>query len=151
MIPLRADVIVAILVIVLESFPVQTSKCHENASPTAVCIPIGYTLASCCLGNNTRDASMANCHAKGEVSQNCVAYCCGYIMSPTAVYVRIGDTLANCCRGNKTKDANMVNYYAKGNVSQKKKHTGNMIGIISCANFKMSRKCVTCCCVYYHR
>ncbi len=72
--------LIVIRVVLIGLIPAQTSKCHENVSPTAVCIMIGDTFATCYRGNNSRDANMVNSNAKGQVSHECVADCCAHIM-----------------------------------------------------------------------
>ncbi len=69
--------IVVRLVILLGSFPVLAPRCHEGESHTAVYIRIGDTLASCCRGNNAKDANIVN-YERGK---------CHKSVSPTAVHI----------------------------------------------------------------
>ncbi len=60
-------------VVFIGLIPVQTSKCHESVSPTAVCIMIGDTRASYCRGNSAKVADMVNFYVKGKVSHKNVS------------------------------------------------------------------------------
>ncbi len=79
-IPFLVVVIVVIQVVLIVPIPVLTARCHAGVSPIAVYIRIGDTLASCCRGNNAKDANLVNYYAKGQASQKCVTYCCAPIM-----------------------------------------------------------------------